>query len=381
MQQPVSPAVTADGLSDDDAAVREAGSIVAAFGFFGVVWMNTKLVAERRYGPLVDFIELGQPITTSLTPLLGLESEILSLRERPGRVLELPAIAVLGSSGPQGKINFTFFWNETRNIPMALAYRSPSQTEMELELSKQIRARLIAEAEVSAKSKELARANSDLESFAAIISHDLKAPLRHMKILAQTLIEAAPPGTADNDKARLKAIAEQAQRMSKMLTELFDYSSLGRKYEAVERVDTRALIEAMAASFDTRAIRISITGRWPVLTTLRAPMEIVLRNLISNAISHHDRQSGTVEVNGSDDQLYFTVKVADDGPGIDVRHHDSIFLPFRTLAPASVQSSGMGLAVVKRTLETVGASIGIESDPQKRRGTAFLIRWPKHISV
>ncbi len=302
-----------------------------------------------------------------MLPLIGLEDEIAGLERDPARVLELPAVGFASADNDNRKLNFTFFWHRERNIPMAIAYRSSSQTGLELELSKQIRARLMAEAEVTAKSKELARANADLESFAAVVSHDLKAPLRHMRYLADQL---AARHSDQEQMAALGNIKAQAERMSSMLSSLLFYSSIGRKEQALEQVDTARLIGDIARSLSQPGLTIAVGGSWPVITTLKAPLDLVLRNLIGNAQQHHDRETGSIRVECTDTATGLTITIADDGPGIDAKHHDAIFLPFRTLAPEGRENStGMGLAMVKKTVENAGGSITIHSDPEKRRGT------------
>ena len=382
LPQTQSPAVAPSALSEAERSVFEAGSIAASFGFFGIVWLDQKLRVTGRYGWLVDFVQPGAPITTSVLPLIGLEDEIIGLKDRPDRIIELPAVAVAEPGGDARKLNFTFFWNGARDGVTMLVYRSSSQTKLEFELSKQIRARLMAEAAVTATSKELARANADLESFASIVSHDLKAPLRHMRYLAEGAAQRMNPNQNEALVSGLRDIESQAQRMSLMLTALFEYSSLGRKYEALAPVDTRALVEQLRDSLPTTGIKVIIAGDWPLFTTIKAPLDLILRNLIGNALQHHDRVNGTITVSCQDGPEALVMTVADDGPGIGAEHHASIFLPFRTLeTTASTTSSGMGLAMVKKTVEGAGGSIAIASDPASSRGTTFTVRWPKYIDA
>ena len=83
---------------------------IAAFGIYGVVWLDGALNVERTYGPLVDFVRCGAPVTDSLVALFGLEDEIRSMRDRPGRVLEVPAVGVPDAEGKTRRLNFTLFW-------------------------------------------------------------------------------------------------------------------------------------------------------------------------------------------------------------------------------------------------------------------------------
>ena len=370
-----------DAVSSAEWKVLEAGSLLAQFGSFGLIWMNLDLTVEDTFGPLVGFVVVGEPVVDSILAFVGLENEISALKDNPRRVLELPAVAVVSAGKTGSKLNFTLFWNAGRDCPMALAYKSAAQTELEIELSRQIRARLMAEAEVTATSKELARANTDLESFAAIISHDLKAPLRHMRQLTESAFDRTELADGAAMRDVLRDIEGQSQRMSHMLTALLDYSSLGRKYEAIELVDTGALIEAIKDSMPDSGHSITIGGQWPVVSTLRAPLDLVLRNLVCNAQQHHDRPQGTITVSCVEQEQNIVFSIADDGPGIDPRDHSSIFLPFRTLKGSEDgASTGMGLAAVKKTVEGAGGSIEVASDPARARGTQFKVSWPKALT-
>lgn len=362
--------------------LAEAVDRFAAFGIYGLVWLTRDLIVENAFGALVDFVTVGQPVTESFVALHGLENDILALRETPDRVLELPAIAVAtGEGGAQRKLNFTIFWLTKEDKPTLLAYRANSQTELEMELSKQIRARLMTEADLASKSRELERANADLESFAAIVSHDLKAPLRHIRLLADDLLVEL--GCESAFAGKLQQLQDLARRMSHMLTELFEYASLGRKYEALMPTDTQALARAVAASCPQSGFAIEVTGHWPVISTLVAPLDLVLRNLVQNALQHHDRETGRVVLSCHEDQESFVFEVSDDGPGIPVQHHGAIYRPFRTLDRPGQRASGtgMGLAMVKKTVEAAGGSIALVSDPTVARGSRFMVHWPKSIRL
>jgi signal transduction histidine kinase len=254
-----------------------------------------------------------------------------------------------------------------------------------------MRARLMAEEQVIAKSRDVERANSelnranrDLEDYASIISHDLASPLRALRYMAaaaeMALGDNAPPAAV----AKLAEMRRQSARMSGMLAALLDYASVGRKEEVAEEVDTAALIVAIAASIPrSSGLKVVIEGDWPKLSTLAAPLDVVLRNLLDNAIKHHDRVLGRITVHASNGATSLDITVADDGPGIDPAHQMAVFLPFRTLQTPDEQvvsdssrGRGMGLALVARTLEAVGGHIALESEPNRRRGTTFRVRWP-----
>lgn len=375
-------------LEKRPAPLVAAATLLAERGVYGLIWLDAGLNVVAHYGRLVEFADIGEPITSSFLPLVGLEQEIAALKAAEGAVLELPAVSVVTPRGASPRINVAALWSPEEDAFVLLVSRTTSRSDLEGELSRQIRARLIAEAEVTQKSRELARANTeleranrDLEEFAAIISHDLKAPLRAMRYLVGDLEQQMPADGGEAAREKLNAIREQSQRMSGMLTALLEYSSVGRKEEAVEAVDTHALALAVVRSMPRPAdIRIEIQGIWPQIETLAAPLDLVLRNLIDNAIKHHDQSTGLITVRASDTGAALEIVVSDDGPGIALHHQEAVFLPFRKLVLAGEAGGhGMGLAFVKRTVEVAGGRLDLVSDPTRGRGSKFRVTWPKSI--
>lgn len=385
MPQPTSSiAAPSDGSEIDAASLLATGQHAANLGLYGLVWIDTDLVARSRFGPLVDFIATGHPITDSVLPLIGLEDDIEALKVTPHRVLELPAVAVVSASGAAPRLNFTVFWVTSAERFLLLVYRASSRSDIEVELTRQVRGRLIAEAEVQAKSRELTRANAelelanrDLEQYASIISHDLKAPLRALRYLTDEAGAAVAKAANDDATRLLGEIRDQARRMSRMMSGLLDYASAGRKSDMLATVDTAALINAIATSLPKPpGVRIDIAGAWPTIETLEAPLDLVLRNLIDNAIKHHDRPDGVICVEANDMGGHLLFTITDDGPGIPASAHETVFLPFRTLG-GPTGGTGMGLALVRRTLETLDGRIEIVATDPGNRGTTFRVIWPK----
>lgn len=107
----------------------------------------------------------------------------------------------------------------------------------------------------------------------------------------------------------------------------------------------------------------------------RTPVETCLRNLIGNAVKHHDRDDGHVEISCVEEGGFCVFRVADDGPGIPPTVHDRIFKLFQTLNKSRDGGTGLGLAITKRLVERHGGSIAIQSN-ENSRGTAFVVRWP-----
>lgn len=368
------------------APLMAAGMLLAGRGLFGLIWADDQLTVTARYGPLVDFVEIGEQLTLSVPPFFGLEEDILALKRTRGALLELPIVSIMRDPGASPKLNFTALWSNDEKCYLVLVLRAGSQSNVEVELSRQIRARLIAEAEVTHKSKalskantELARANQDLEEFASIISHDLKGPMRALRYMAEDLSKCASLQVVPDALVQIANMRAQSQRMSEMLTSLLEYSSAGRKEEVAEEVDTAALAATILRSTPRPpGIAIQTTGVWPGIETLRAPLDLVLRNLVDNAIKHHDQVSGTIRLGCEDAGDWLRFEIEDDGPGIDARHHAAVFLPFRRLRlDPPGEGQGMGLAFVKRWVEAAGGRIGLTSNAPQQRGTLFWVEWPK----
>ena len=110
--------------------------------------------------------------------------------------------------------------------------------------------------------------------------------------------------------------------------------------------------------------------------THKAPLESVLRNLISNAIKHHDLPTGRISIGVADVGRYCVFTVSDDGPGIPLASQERVFRIFQTLATETREHSGIGLALSKRLVEAHGGWIKLDSATGVR-GTTFNVWWPR----
>jgi signal transduction histidine kinase len=367
-------------------AVRQ----LAARDVYGLVWIGADLVVESTYGPLVGFVAIGEPVTASIYALTGMDEAISSLREGHDEALELPDVTLVMPTGRRPRATLSISWSADDNAYVLLVARTETRSELEGELTAQMRARMMAEAELAAKTREverinrdLERANADLESYAAIISHDLQSPMRVLRYTLDDLECALSDGGGSAYRPAIAKLRDLSRRMTGMLSGLLDYASVIRKREITETIDTAALVRAIVASIDRpQQIEISIEGDWPVVETAAAPLDLVVRNLIDNAVKHHDREIGRVTVTVARAEGALFVTVTDDGPGIAAEHHDVAFLPFTKLQPdrsapiLRPTGEGMGLALVRRTVESVGGSIALTSPLAAGRGSSFNLRWP-----
>lgn len=239
----------------------------------------------------------------------------------------------------------------------------------------------ISESDIRARSlqtvaNELSRSNEELEKFALAASHDLKAPLRAINNLAQWVTVDAEEVLPSESKEHLHQMQERVKRMGKMLDDMLAYSKAGQAKEDVETVDVKQLVSEVVDFIGSdKQVKVHFGGKMPVFKTFKTPLMTVFRNLISNAIKHHNQNKVGMAISCNQIGGYYEFLVADDGPGIPEEHQQRIFEMFKTLKPKDeTGTSGMGLAIVKRIIDGFNASITVESSPGK--GTTFKFTWP-----
>lgn len=247
-----------------------------------------------------------------------------------------------------------------------------------MSLAIDITERRAAEEGLQQKSEELARSNRDLEQFAYVASHDLKAPLRAIEVLAQWLREDLKDHTGGEVQENLGLLSQRTQRLNRLLDDLLAYSRAGRQIGDCREVDTELMVQDIASLLSPPAgMQVVTEGTMPVLAAHPAPLEQVLRNLINNAIKHHPTQQGTVRVSARDQGDTVMFSVADDGAGIPAEYAEKVFQMFQTLQPRDErEGSGMGLAIVKRIVDWQGGRVWFRPGPEGR-GTVFRFTWHK----
>lgn len=369
--------------------LRATFDFLAASGTCGVVLVDCGLVAVERFGTLAEVVPIGRRITQSVPALMDLDAEIEAVRQGGRPRLALPNLNLDAGTSGSRRVNLALYWNGALDRYLLVFSEAASHDEFEVALNAQIRARNIAEAEIAAKSRqiakandELVRANADLDAFAAVVSHDLRSPLRRLTYFAGEAQSAVAQGDAAAALDHLASVRAQGRRMATMLSGLLEYARCGRKIDAAEPVETRDLIEEIVAATNRgELMEIRIRGHWPRIVTPVQSLDIVLRNLIDNAIKHHDRAYGVVIVTGlaGNEPAPWRIEITDDGPGIPLAWQSAIFEPFRRMAEdeTPTDGAGIGLALVKRTLETIGGQITVHSDPEVARGATFCIEWPR----
>jgi PAS domain S-box-containing protein len=223
----------------------------------------------------------------------------------------------------------------------------------------------------------LADRNQELDSFAYTVSHDLKAPLRAISNLSQWIEDDLEDRLPPDNQQQFQILRTRVKRMESMIDSLLLYARAGRQETQLETFDLAELLSEIIDSLvPPEGFRIDIQPPLPTLTTKRVFLSQVFANLISNAIKHHTSVTGHLQISAIEHSDYHEFIIKDDGPGIAPEHHEQIFAIFHTLkSKDNSDSTGVGLAIVKKIVETEAGTIRLESS--LGQGTTFYVTWPK----
>lgn len=235
----------------------------------------------------------------------------------------------------------------------------------------------IAEHQLKKNARKLERINNDLNHFAYVVSHDIKAPLRAITNLSEWIEEDLGEIEDEDVKDNLRLLRGRVQRLENLINGILTYSRASRVKVEYEKIDTKRLIKEIIEYLEIPGkFKITLPEEMPVITFSRVNMEQIFINLLSNAVKHHDKAEGKIEISYRSKEGFHEFTVADDGPGIEKNYHEKVFQMFQTLkARDDMENTGVGLTIVKKIIEDRGGSIRI--DPKKIKGAKFILDIPK----
>jgi signal transduction histidine kinase len=227
----------------------------------------------------------------------------------------------------------------------------------------------------------LEKANAELDQYAYVASHDLRAPLRGITNLASWIEEDLGTSLPKQVKEHLTLLKSRAARMDKLINGLLELARVGRVRQRPERVDvTELLHDTIDLLSPPESSRVLVIGAMPTLIAERVALQQVFLNLIGNAIQHSERKDVVVRIFASDRSDEAEFAVADNGVGIPPEHHERVWQIFQTLASRDVtETTGIGLTIVKKQVEGCGGRTWI--DPAVREGATVRFTWPKKPAV
>ncbi len=224
--------------------------------------------------------------------------------------------------------------------------------------------------------KELEKKNKELDQFAYVVSHDLKAPLRGIYNLSMWIEEDLDGKLEEDTKNNLELLRKRVKRMEGLIDGILQYSRAGRIKQEVSRFALSDLIPEIIESISPgEHVKFNIQANLPELETEKIWIEQIFSNLISNAVKHNNNPEPEISISHQVKDQYHEFCVADNGPGIDAQFFDKIFVIFQTLqARDTFESTGVGLAIVKKIITEKGGNIWLESEIG--HGTRFYFTWP-----
>ncbi|MCH8905073.1 MAG: AAA family ATPase, partial [Bacteroidetes bacterium] len=323
-------------------------------------YMNDPYVAKHKPKSIIctPFLKHGE-----LTGLVYLENNVSTGVFTPER-LEL-----LNLLSSQAAISL-----ENAKLYDELEERVEERT---IELKQEIEVRKTAEQALEQANSDLGSANKDLDDFAYIISHDLKAPLRGISSISEWLVEDYVDKLDEAGKDQLKTLKERVGRMDDLITGVLNYTRAGR--EKVEKKDldlnkvVQNMIDLLAAPDH---IKITIKNKLPNYKGDQTQIQQVFQNIIGNAIKYNDKEKGVIEIDCVEEESHYKFNITDNGPGIKEKDKERIFNIFQMVDSSKKDgSTGVGLTIVKKIVELYGGKIWIESEYGK--GSSFLFTFEK----
>jgi signal transduction histidine kinase len=223
---------------------------------------------------------------------------------------------------------------------------------------------------------DLEKKNKELDQFAYVVSHDLKAPLRGMYNVFTWIEEDLGSELPESLKRYHEILKDRIYRLERLITGLLDYARIGKTISTHETVNVNELVQSVAEMVVPPRFNFTIRDTLPITTTDRISLEQVFSNLISNAVKFNSDERASIEVTYKELASFHEFSITDNGIGIAPEYHEKIFTIFQTLREKNQkESTGIGLAIVKKIIDENKGKIRVNSNVGK--GASFIFTWPK----
>jgi PAS domain S-box-containing protein len=238
------------------------------------------------------------------------------------------------------------------------------------------------EQRVTERTAQLATANKELEAFSYSVSHDLRAPLRHIDGFLELLQKSLPPGLNGKSQHYMDIIASAAKRMGMLIDDLLSFSRMGRQELTQAQVDLGDLVQNVIHEFEpeTRGRHIHWqVAKLPVVTGDRAMLRVALVNLISNALKFTQlRAQADIVIGCQRSDAETILFMRDNGAGFDMRYGSKLFNVFERLHNSGeFEGTGIGLANVRRVISRHGGRTWAEGKVDEGATFYFSLPQPK----
>lgn len=332
--------------------------------FPGILWLFVAFIGSCGIGHLIEAVIFWEPVYR----LSGVWKGVTAVASW-ATVLALIPIIPRVSKWPRLEDINTRLEREVRGHEEAQARLTDANTQLHIQ-----------KAELAKTMSDLERANHELERFAYITSHDLKAPLRGIASLAQWVNEDYAASLDAEGQENLRLIISRAERMNGLIDGVLRYSRALRAEPTYQKIDTaRAAREAIDLIAPPENVEITLEPGLPEIVYDYTQFQQIVQNLVANAIEHRDKPSGAIRLGAVDLGEAWEFVVADNGPGIPAGCEEKIFGLFQTVRSKDEhESTGVGLAVVKSLVERNGGRVGVRCEVGQ--GARFSFTIPKHLT-
>ncbi len=233
--------------------------------------------------------------------------------------------------------------------------------------------------DIASQSKELQRTNRELESFSYSVSHDLRAPIRHIAGFSELLVKANGDKLDDKSRRYIKMIVESAEQAGNLIDDLLEFSRMGRSELTKRELPLAELVADVWAKLTPERGARSIEFRVASLPNVHADpamLELAMTNLLSNAIKYTaPRSDARIEIESHTEGNEVVITVRDNGVGFDMKYVDKLFGVFQRLHGDEFEGVGIGLANVKRIVERHGGRVWAEGEVD--RGASLHLTLPR----
>jgi PAS domain S-box-containing protein len=267
----------------------------------------------------------------------------------------------------------TAYWVDTTIVPFLGLDGKPTQY---VAIRADITERKRAEERQNELMGELKEINEQLNQFAYVVSHDLKAPLRAISSLAEWLMTDYGDKVGDAGREQFNMLLGRTKRMNALVDGILRYSRVTRQQEDRVNVDVNQMLKEVCEMLSPPPnIVVRIAPGLPTVQCERTRLTQVFENLISNAVKYMGKPSGEISIGCEDTGSHWKFHVRDTGPGIEEKYFEKIFQIFQTLAARDErESTGIGLAIVKKNIELSGGKVWVES--KVGQGSTFFVQIP-----
>ncbi len=211
--------------------------------------------------------------------------------------------------------------------------------------------------------KDLEIANQELQNFAHIAAHDLKAPLRSIGTLAGWISKDYADKFDKEGKENIELMTAKAKQMSVLVDDILRYSKVGKEDFRKEPVALNAVVSSVINEVVPKNVEVDIADELPILMCGKTHVLQIFQNLIGNAVKYIDKPDGRIRIGCTKQDGFWQFSIADNGPGIERKNFEKIFQMFKTLKHRDgVESTGIGLAIVKKLVELNGGKVWVESE-------------------